>query len=278
MAHRGFWGGNIVQNTVESTKVAFLVDTDVIELDVARNYDGDYYIFHTGYEKTLLGIDKPFDQITTSELENTYLINSIGLESDYHLNNFEDYLNWFPKDKFINIDRSWEYWGEDKFHQIIADSGLKENVFIKCRIDDETTKALEKLNTFEDKIPFIPIIESQAEYEFIKQFENINLVGAEIIIKHKDSELLDQAFIQKLIDEEQIILGDGEKLGRRASFFLGMEDDYSLLEELYGGWNRMMELGVNIIETDWPNFVSDFRKGLGESDVNRTFGQWWIWR
>lgn len=260
MVHRGFWGGNIPQNTKESAALAFKTGAEIIEIDVARSQDGEYYLFHTGYELPLLGIDKPFDQISSAELDECYLINGIHMVSSYKIVKFRDYLEWFPKDKIINIDRSWWYWNDPKFYQLIEETGMVENVFVKNRLQNTEGEYLKDLNAAPIALPYMPIIESQAEYELIKQYPNLNVVGVEIIVKEADCDLIDPAFTKMLRDQQLGIIADGERLGRDKPFYLGREDDHSILENSDEGWGVMIDNGATIIETDWPNFLADYRR------------------
>lgn len=119
MAHRGFRGGNIIENTRQSTQLAFMAGADIIELDVCRSKDHIYYLFHSTQEAQLLGLDRHFHDLYSDEIEAVYQRNSIGLESNYKVERLEDYLAWFPKDKMINIDRSWWYWDDPQFFEIL---------------------------------------------------------------------------------------------------------------------------------------------------------------
>lgn len=58
--HRGFYGDNIIQNTIESSKLALKASVDTVEIDVCRSSDVKYYIFHDGNEKQLFNIDKNY--------------------------------------------------------------------------------------------------------------------------------------------------------------------------------------------------------------------------
>ena len=50
VAHRGTTLGSFPDNTVRSAIGALRSGADVIETDVVRSADGEYFLFHTGYE------------------------------------------------------------------------------------------------------------------------------------------------------------------------------------------------------------------------------------
>lgn len=262
MAHRGFRGGNIIENTRQSAQLAFMAGADIIELDVCRSKDHVYYVFHSTQEKKMLGLDKHFHDLTSQEIDACYQINSIGMESDYRVERFEDYLEWFPKDKIINIDRSWWYWDDPAFFELIDQYGMTENCFIKNSLWNDGYDYLLKLNQSQQQIPYLPIATCQADYRKVQELENVRLIGIEMILMDPASDLLEADFMAELKANDQIILMDGEKLGRDKPFFFGREDDYSMLVDPDKGWGEMYRLGANVIETDWPNFLNEYRKFL----------------
>src|SRR5699024_4801430 len=57
VAHRGTPLGSFPDNTVRAAIGALRSGADVIETDVVRSADGEYFLFHTGYERKLLDAD-----------------------------------------------------------------------------------------------------------------------------------------------------------------------------------------------------------------------------
>ena len=48
--HRGAKGASIAENTAKSIHIANLLGADIVEIDVVRSIDGDYFLFHDGEE------------------------------------------------------------------------------------------------------------------------------------------------------------------------------------------------------------------------------------
>lgn len=75
IAHRGLWGGNIVENSITAYQNA--IDNGYpIEIDVYRTLDGKLVSFHDSTLKRMTGIDgkvyeKSFDQLKTLNLANS---------------------------------------------------------------------------------------------------------------------------------------------------------------------------------------------------------------
>lgn len=264
MAHRGFRGGNIIENTRQSTQLAFMAGADIIELDVCRSKDHIYYLFHSTQEAQLLGLDRHFHDLYSDEIEAVYQRNSIGLESNYKVERLEDYLAWFPKDKMINIDRSWWYWDDPQFFEIFKKYNVIDRCFLKNNLAGDGYDYLKALNKTNQKIAYLPIAHCQEDYYRVKDLKQIQLIGIEMILLNSNTDLLDDKFIKELQANQQIILMDGEKLGKDKPFFFGREDDYSLFENPDQGWGQMYQLGANVIETDWPNFLYQYRQNMNK--------------
>lgn len=69
IAHRGLWGGNIIQNTREAAELSIRAGADIIEIDICKSKDGVYYLFHNGMEKYLLGTEEPLQNITSKTID-----------------------------------------------------------------------------------------------------------------------------------------------------------------------------------------------------------------
>ena len=69
-AHRGAWGGNIIENTIPSFLLAREMGADMFECDVSKSTDGILYAFHDGFETRLLGINKNIEKLSASEIDN----------------------------------------------------------------------------------------------------------------------------------------------------------------------------------------------------------------
>ena len=57
-AHRGVSGANIPCNTLLAQKIAINEGADVVEIDVTKSLDGEYFCFHPGMEPVFLKCGK----------------------------------------------------------------------------------------------------------------------------------------------------------------------------------------------------------------------------
>ncbi len=64
-AHQGTSGRTIIPNTIPAFENALKHGSDIIEVDAVRSTDGDFFAFHDGKEKVILGVDKNIRTMTT---------------------------------------------------------------------------------------------------------------------------------------------------------------------------------------------------------------------
>ena len=93
MAHRG---GSLEapENTLESFKYALEIGSDIIETDIQLSSDGIPYIFHDDDLKRIPGIEKNFNELLSSEID------ELNIFDDYKIPTLEETLKQFPNTKF----------------------------------------------------------------------------------------------------------------------------------------------------------------------------------
>ncbi len=95
----------------------------------------------------------------------------------------------------MNIDRSWNYFSDKEFLDILEESGKSNQLSIKCRMNE---KYFEDLNEMNAKISFVPIFERQSDLEIVLSYENIKTIGIESVMTESDSVLLDMDWLESL--------------------------------------------------------------------------------
>ncbi len=93
MAHRG---GSLEapENTIESFKYALEIGSDIIETDIQLSFDGIPYIFHDDDLKRIPGIEKNFNELLASEID------ELNIFDDCKIPTLEETLKQFPNTKF----------------------------------------------------------------------------------------------------------------------------------------------------------------------------------
>lgn len=251
VAHRGVWAGNIVQNTKEAAQLAQQAGADIVEIDVCRSKDGEYYLFHDGAEMDLLGVATPFDQLASAEIDALELLNATRQPSGYRVNRLVDFLAWLPATYRVNLDRTWPYWQDHTFWQILNNSGKKGQLLLKAPAEYRLP---------DTEVAYFPIIKSQADFQKVLNVPPIKLVGAEFVIADwQATDLLEPAFLQQMHQIYPLRLVNAENLGPTKPLFGPYHDDGALMNA-GKDWQVMLNYGFNAIQTDWTRALWEFRQ------------------
>lgn len=107
--HRGTWGGNVIQNTIQAYRIALDMGGDIFECDAALSADGVFCAFHDGTEPINLGREENLTTLPSQEIDKLVCINSAYGPSGVHVEKLEDVLQAFTHGELFNIDRAWEH-------------------------------------------------------------------------------------------------------------------------------------------------------------------------
>lgn len=258
MAHRGVKGANVIENTIEAGILALRSGADIIEVDVTKTVDGIYYLFHDGQEQKLFHIDQPFETLTQQEVENLTVYNGLDKPSGKKIDTLEAFLHWLPEGVIANLDRSWMYWQDESFFEVLIQSGKVEQILLKSPVDRNYLNALQQSKY---AFNYVPLLHSQKEWEVVRGFDKINLVGAELIVKDSQSDLLNETWLHHLTTHYPLIIANSEDLDETANLFMGLNDQLALFDS-EDAWQKTLDYGVTVIQTDWPYFLHEFRQCL----------------
>lgn len=246
-AHRGTYGGNVIENTYLSSVVALRSDADIIEIDAVKSTDGVLYAFHDGEEERRFGISQNLKTLSSAEIEKLEYLNIIGEKSGEKVWKLYDLLKALKGKGLINLDRGWEYL-EDLFGMTI-ELKMEDQVIIKTHPTDE---AFEFFKNNKTKLMYMPIVRKKEDIlKFIHP--EINMVAAEILFSKKDDGLIDDKFLRTLKEKNIMTWVNAITLGGYEQHNLSaLEDDNKSLSLEDDGWLWMIDKGFNIIQTDWP--------------------------
>lgn len=258
MTHRGSWQGNIIQNTRQATVLAYKYGTDVVEVDVRKSKDGVYYLFHNGNEPNLLKKTLDFSEISSEDIKNSSLINTTLEPSGYPVERLDDYLAWLPEDYLINLDRAYFYFDDPDFFKILEESGKTSQIFLKAPDKDDYFESLNKMDL---DMPFVSVINSpESYYKILENYPNIRIIGVEYISSSKKPSEKELEFFSELKNDNKIVLANSINLGKDRNLFYGLYDDDAVLNNPDEVWGKIIDYGVNMIQTDFPYFLDQFRK------------------
>ena len=251
-AHRGSSGGNIMENTPRSTVVALRQKADIIEMDVARDLDGNYFIVHDGMEFRLFADGKNITQMTGSETGKLVFYNSNRVECGKPIS-LDDMLDDLKqRGCLINVDRCWRYW--DHVLPVFARHDMADQLLFKSSVE---RKYLDWFKAYGGDMMYMPIIYSMEEWELVKSYD-INLVGAEIIFDTEDHPLANPEFLAQMKADGQFCWGNAITLGGQFNLSAWHDDDNALLQNPDDNWGWLVKQGFNVIQTDWPLLLHEY--------------------
>ncbi|MGX7091812.1 glycerophosphodiester phosphodiesterase family protein [Hutsoniella sourekii] len=258
LTHRGLSGGNVIQNTRQAVELAVKAGSDLVEVDICRSKDGEYYLFHNGMEIFLLGRDRDFSEWTSQEIDAVHLLNSNGEQSGHFVEKLEDFLDWLPEGYLVNLDRSFDYWEDEAFFNLIRQSGKQEQVLLKSGIKPEY---LEAIRANGEGLQYIGIAHQPEEIELLTKYSQyLRILGVELIFKNLSSPILQPKIINSL-SAYPIRLVNMESLGQDYNLAANITDDQFLFEQ-EAVIQDFIDRGINMIQTDWPYFLSNYRSSL----------------
>lgn len=246
-AHRGTYGGNVIENTYLSSIIALEFGADIIEIDAVRSTDGILYAFHDGGEKRRFGISKNLKELSSKEIESLEYLNIIGEKSGEHVWKLYDLLKALKGKSLINLDRAWDYL--DDVFEIVKELQIENQIIIKTH---PTEEAFEYFKNNETKLMYMPIAKRKEDIlKFIHP--EINMVAAEVIFCSKDDEIVDDKFLKSLAEKNIKIWANAITLGKYEKHNLSaFQDDNNSLLNNGAGWSWLIDKKIDIIQTDWP--------------------------
>lgn len=263
--HRGTGLGTIAENTAPAVAAALAQGADMVEIDIVESTDGDFFLFHDGYEPMHFGIAENLRTLSTARI----------LELDYkwcshpgrplRVARFQDVLLAHP-DTLFNVDRSWESW--PRLLPFLDRMPGPGRLVFKSPVE---SGLLDVLAGHRVKYPYAPIVRSHAEVLQVLATEGINTVGMELIAPGPGHEFADPGYIRWLHDKGLFALLNAINLSNRVPLFAGWDDETSVLGAPEDGWGRLLDLGADVIQTDWPSLLVPYRDRR-QTQVNSNAG------
>lgn len=250
-AHRGVGAGIIMENTVESAKLAFASGADIVEFDVVKSTDNGYWVFHDGYEKLWLNLDKNISVLSNEQIKDLYF--------DLHeVNNRRKYIDDLPRflnalrGQFLTCDRSQRYW-EQGFLDVLDEVSDPKYLILKSEV---TPQALRQLAAHTVKYPYMPVVRNLEEIDQVLECKEINCVGFEVLTDDPQHVFASETFFQTMRNNHFLVLVNCQGMEDGRVLFCGWDDCASVLETPESGWDKCIELGATIIHTDCPWLVA----------------------
>lgn len=245
-AHRGTWAGNIPCNTIYAFKAALAEGADIIELDISRSLEGTLYVFHPGTEPHFLKSDKLIRDMTDSEVAKLRLVNADGAETQYSVPLFDDVLEELKGKCVINIDK-FPLFPED-IVAAVRRHHMVDQALVKTDQDERYYRMMETLAPDFSYMTFAKDMDTDSETLATRK---LNYIGTEALFKTEKSEFVSSAYHEKMHKLGLLTWANAIVFNYRTIHSAGHNDDISIGCDPDKGWGYLVDLGYDMIQTDW---------------------------
>ena len=251
-AHRGSAAGNVPCNTSAAFRAALRQGADMIELDAAISADGQYFVFHPGMEKAYLKIDTPLRQLPASEIKTLRLYNPDGTKTQYGVPTLAEAFAFLRGKCYINVDKFWT--DVPGLSALIRDCGVAQQVVVKTGTSRDE---LDEVRAFAADFMFMPIVRGTDDVTDRLVAEGVNCIGAEVLFRTLDEPCCSPAYIRAMHDKGRILFVNAEVYDVNAVISAGLTDDASIAGDPADGWGKLIDMGFDVIQTDWAGLLKD---------------------
>lgn len=255
--HRGTGLGMLPENTTGAVLAAVRHGADIVEIDVTRSSDGEYFAYHEGYEGRDFGFDHALGDLTAAEIRDlryrwvspSTADDGLG-ERAVRVTPLAELLAETP-DVVLNVDRTW-YHRPEALHAF--DDTDPTRLLVKVPAEEHL---LDLLASHPVGLPAMLRVRTAEELALALARTDLAVVGIELLVRSAESPLADPAVVADL--RGRGLLAWANALTMRDAEYLGWNDNVSVLRGPEQGWGRLVDAGIDVIQTDWPSLLRDYR-------------------
>lgn len=255
-AHQGMATGSLVHNTFDAMQVAIKSGADFVEFDVTKSLDNTYYIMHEGEEMIRMGSSKMIKEMKDEEIAKFKLLNmnNVSVEPVNTLKQFMRNMEKYPN-VLMHVDHI-PIWRKDILIELDKYSHQIEQIMIKINANDEDL--INIVANHETKFMTIAIVKSKKDISYILKFkDHINIVGFQIAFSHENEEVISDGTIKQLQKDGYFTHVNAMRFKNDVKNG-GFDDDISIMENPDKGWGKLINLGFDVILSDWTPLLNKY--------------------
>ena len=245
-AHRGVCGANIPCNSLAAYKIALDSGAEVVEIDVSKSKDGEYFIFHPGMERKFIGAGISLPDMAAEEIKALRLLNSDQVPTSYPLPTLAEALALLKGRAYINVDKFWN--DVEGISNAIRKAGVEKQVIVKTYTDDES---LERVAKYAPDFMFMPMVNKVDEVTDSLIARGVNIIGTEILFDSESDPVISREYIDRMHERGLLIWTNAIVYNEKAVISAYHTDDISLTDSPERGWGWLCDRGADFIQTDW---------------------------
>lgn len=252
-AHRGVCGANIPCNTLLAYKIAVDQGADIVEIDVAKSKDGQFFAFHHGMEFAYLKCGKLISDMTASEVLATPIKNSDEADTHYRIPALQEVFALLKDKVYINVDK---YWTDiEGITAEIRKAGVEKQVILKTSADEKYFDDIEK---YAPDLMYMPVVQRVDNISGKLKSRNINHIGVEVVFQSFNDGGASTDYIKSMHGKGLLVWANSIIYDERDVLSAGCTDDVSLEKGGDFGWGVLDGLGFDIIQTDWLSAAKQY--------------------
>ena len=245
-AHRGVCGANIPCNTMAAYKIAIDQGADVVEIDVTKSKDGEYFVFHPGMEKVFLKSEKRIPEMTAEEVSELCLLNQDDTPTSYKIPRLSEVLGFLKGKAYINVDKFWT--DVRGISEEIRKAGVENQVIVKTYTKEES---LDEVARYAPDFMFMPMVSEVDEVTDMLISRGVNIIGTEVLFEKNTSPVISEEYVKAMHEKKLLIWTNSIVYNEKAVISAHHTDDISLTVSADEGWGWLIDKGADFIQTDW---------------------------
>lgn len=252
-AHRGAASGNIPCNTWVAYEAALMQGADIIELDVSRSADGELFVFHPGEEPNHLRCDRLIKDMTADEVRKLRYVNMDNKPTELGVSTLDEIFERLKNRCIINIDK-FPFYMED-IARAVRRHGMVDQVIVKTNAKPELFDAVEQIAP---DLPYMIFARCSDDVSEMLKGRKMNYRGTEIIFESEDCPVAQHAYIERMHKLGLKVWANAIVFNYLKVLSAGHNDDISVAGRPDEGWGWLIDLGVDMIQTDWPGMLRQY--------------------
>lgn len=246
VAHRGVSTANIPCNTLAAFEIAMNQGADVIEIDITKSKDGEFFVFHPNMERVYLKCGKKIPEMTAEEVRSTPLLNQDEAVTHYRIPTLQDTFSLLKDRVYINVDKFWT--DIPGITEQIRKAGVEKQVIVKTPLKEIYLAQMEE---YAPDLMFCALASHKDEISAELLKRRIHYIGVEALFDKDTDEIVSNSHIRWLHKQRLLIWANAIIYDEAANIAAGHTDDISMTDDPEKGWGWMLKKEIDFIQTDW---------------------------
>lgn len=253
VAHRGVAGANIPCNTLAAIELALRKGADVVELDVSKSRDGQFFVFHPGKESVFTECSTSLSELDGSEIAKLKLRNSDGVLTGYNIPTLNEALTLLKDRAYINVDKYWT--DVEGITREIRRAGVERQVIVKTPAEDGY---LDEVEQFAPDLMFMALDWHKDGVTERLKGRKIRYIGVEALFDRDDDPIISANYIDEMHKKGLLVWVNAIVYDEREVISAFHNDDLAVRGDKYGGWGWLVDRKVDFIQTDWLSDLKEY--------------------